>query len=121
MNIKYGNSDSGYGRHSLILAWLGWGVSEGHRIADEQEVERQYGPKHNREGPPRLPPFSRYTVIGLIVGMIVGGIVGYFTGLFFTLILVGFAAGAIFGTEIGVLVRKRLKSRSKGTEGPPDV
>ena len=88
------------------------------RLADEQEVERQYGPKHNREGPPRPPPFSRYTVIGLIVGMIVGGVSGYFIGLLITLTLVGFVAGAIFGTEIGVLVRKRRESKDHHSEDP---
>jgi len=117
MNIKYGNSDSVYRGNPLILAW-GWGGSDYQRISTEREVERQYGPKRDRRGPPRPPPFSRYTVIGLIVGMIVGGVSGYFIGLLITLTLVGFVAGAIFGTEIGVLVRKRRESKDQHSEDP---
>ena len=69
MNIKYGNSDSGYRGNPLILVG-GLGASEARRRMIEREVEQQYAQKRDWIEPPRPPKRKSGGIIGAIKALI---------------------------------------------------
>ncbi|MBI2852225.1 MAG: hypothetical protein HYX84_03870 [Chloroflexi bacterium] len=79
----------------------------------ELEMERQYGPKHDPQGPPPKRPGDKYVLIGLVVGVVIGGVLGILLARLvpFVSVAVGLIAGAIAGGIVGVMVADKLKDR----------
>jgi hypothetical protein len=87
------------------------------------ELERQYGPKVDPNGPPPQEHGDKWVILGVIAGLILGGILGWFIGYILNWayvtvifsILGGMVCFGILGALIGDMIKKR------GNKGLPPL
>ena len=86
---------------------------ESNRREVQWEMERQYGPKHDPNGPPPKERGDKYIAICILIGVIIFGALAWFSGVMLSwatlTIIFAMVGGVVIGGIIGAITGDRLK------------